>query len=268
MKHLTILFLATLFLFGCSSSDTPKNVVSKFVTAAKKLDFETAQKFLTDETKPVFTDAKMKFQNSSSFQDEMTKSKTLTDNDIINKYGLDNLIENTVDKNSTVLTKDSANKIQLEKVGGSWKIVCTKNISNGLLFENQNFEKAKSAYKTLLENYKRKSNLVITIIGATQNAETDAIKSKIKEIDNLGSDLKNSFDFGTKQNELENLSSTYLSKVNPLSDLAIQIEATENIITLARRYFNDAVLENNSGFGQKISYFPANANAKAVQIEF
>ena len=268
MKHLTILFLTTLLLFGCSSSDTPKNTVSKYVTALKKLDFETAQKFLTDETKPVFTDAKLKFQNSSSFQDEMTKSKTLTDNEIINKYGLDNLLETTVDKNSTVFTKDSANKIQLEKVGGSWKVICTKNISHGLLFENQNLENAKSAYKTLLENYKRKSDLIINIIGSTQNAETDAIKSKIKEIDNLGSELKNSFDFGTKQNELENLSSTSLSKINPLAESAIQLELTENRISLARKEFNDAVHENNSGFGQKINYFPANANTKAVQIEF
>lgn len=268
MKHLTILFLATLFLFGCSSSDTPKGTVSAFVTAVKKLDFETAQKFLTEETKTVFTDAKIKFQNSSSFQDEMTKSKSLTDNDILKKYGLDNLIETTVDKNATVFTKDSSNKIQLEKVGGSWKIICTKYITNGLLFENQNLERVKAAYKTLQDNYKRKADLLINIIGTTQNSETDAIKSKIKEIDNLGSDLTNAFDFGTKQNELENLSSAYLSKINPLSDLAIQLEGTENRITLARRDFNDAVLENNSGFGQKINYFPANANVKAVQIEF
>lgn len=268
MKHLTILFFATLFLFGCSSSDTPKNAVSNFVTAVKRLDFETAQKFLTAETKPVFTDAKLKFQNSSSFQDEMTKSKSLTDNDIIKKYGLDNLIETTVDKNATVFTKDSANKIQLEKVDGSWKIICTKYITNGLLFESQNLENVKNAYKTLQENYKRKTDLLINIIGATQNPETDAIKSKIKEIDNLGSDLINAFDFGTKQNELENLSSAYLTKANPSSDLAIQLEGTENRISLASRDFNYAVIDNNSGFGQKVKMIPANENRKAVQIQF
>lgn len=268
MKHLPILFLATLFLFGCSSSDTPKGTVSAFVAAVKKLEFETAQRFLTDETKTVFSDAKNIFQNSSSFQDEMIKSKSWNDNDIIKKYGLDNLIETTVGKNATVFTKDSSNKIQLEKVEGSWKIICTKNITNGLLFENKYLETVKAAYKTLQENYKRKSDLLINIIGATQDSEANAIKAKIKEIENLGSDFTKAFDFGTKQNELEDLSSTYLSKANRLSDLAIQLEGTENKITLARRDFNDAVIENNSGFGQKINYFPANANAKAVKIEF
>jgi hypothetical protein len=268
MKHLTILLLMTFSLLGCSRSYTPKETVSNFVTAMKKLDFESAQKLLTDETKAIFTDGKIKFQNSSFFQNEMTRSKSLTDNDITNVYGLDNLLEITVDKNATVLTKDSSNKIQLEKVGGSWKIICTKNIVNGLLYENQKLEAVKSSYKTLLDNYKRKTDLLLSIIGETQSPETKAIRAKIKEIDNLGSDLANVFDFGTKQNELETLSSAYLSKVNPMSNLAVQLEGTENRISLARRDFNYAVIDNNSGFGQKIKILPANVIRQAAQVQF
>jgi hypothetical protein len=268
MKHLTILLLTTSFLFGCSNSGTPKETVTTFVTAVKKLDFETAQKYLTDETRAIFTDEKNNFQNSSIFQNEMTRSKSLTDNDIIKDYGLDNLLEITVDKNATVFTKDSSNKIQLEKVGGSWKIICTKYIINGLLFENQKLEAVRSAYKTLLENYKRKTDLLLNIIGETQSPETNAIRAKIKEIDNLGSGLANSFDFGTKQNELETLSFDYLSKVNPLSDLAIQLEGTKNRILLASRDFNYTVIDNNSGFGQKIKILPANVIRKSVQVKF
>jgi hypothetical protein len=268
MKHLTILLLMTVFLVGCSRSYTPKETVATFVTAVKKLDFETAQKLLTDETKSIFTNEKINFQNSSSFQNEMTRSKSLTDNEIRKEYGLDNLLEITANKNATVFTKDSANRIQLEEVGGSWKIICTKNIVNGLLFENQKLEAVKSAYNTLLGNYKRKTDLLLNIIGETQSPETNAIRAKIKEIDNFGSYLANAFDFGTKQNELETLSVAYLSKVNPMSNLAIQLEGTENRISLARRDFNYAVIDNNSGFGQKIKMLPANVNRQAAQVQF
>lgn len=268
MKHLTVYILATLFLFGCSGTNSPKSTVANFISTLKMLDFENAQAFVTDETKTAFTEAKLKFQNSSIFQDELTKSKSLNESDIVKKYGLDQLIETVTDKNAVVFSKDSTSKIKLEKVGGSWKIICTKDIVEGILFENRNFEVAMEAYKSLYEQYERRTDLILNIISTTQNADVNAIRQKIKEIESIGNDISNVSTYGSKQNELTNLISNILSTNNPSTDLSIQLEGIENRITLARRNFNDAVVENNSGFGQKINYFPANANVNAVEIKF
>jgi len=256
MKNFRIFSFATILLFGCSSSESPKQTVTKFIIALKKLDFENAQKLLTDETKSVFTEAKSRFQNSTSFQEEMKKSKYLNDTDIIKELGLENLVETTVDKNSTVLTKDSSNKIQLENVSGSWKIVCNQQVLDGILFENQNREAAKLAYQALQAEYKRRADLISNLVATTSNTNSDLIRNKLKEIESVGSDILNTLISDTKQNELTSLISSYLKESSAQMDAAIQLEAIEIRIVVAKRVFNDAVYRYNHGFGQKIDFLP------------
>ena len=268
MTKLTLCFSIALFLFGCSNGDTPKETVLNFIIAVKKMDFENAQKLVTDETVAIFSSEKLRFQNSSSFSEKMIQNKSLNDKDIIKEFGIDSFFESIVGKNAVVFEGDSSNKIQLEQVDGAWRILCSKKLFNSILYREDYEYDVVLAYQTLQSDYKRKGSLVRELTDYKSNVTSVKLNNKLKEIDELGSDISNVLIYNEKQIELAELLSVYLKTVDVKMDLVVQLEGTENRIRVGRRNFNEAAINYNKGFGKKVDLLPTKDDFKDIQIQF
>ena len=137
-----------------------------------------------------------------------------------------------------------------------------------ILFEEKNRERIDSEYKNLQLQYSKKATLIKMLIESSNSTEKPQIKIKLDEIENLSNESANILQFAKKQDELSDIISSFLVTNKIAPDLQIQLESIENRIMIAKRVYNDLVLEYNSGFGEKISLFPSNLKEKKIEIDF
>lgn len=113
---LGIAIIAIVILFSMRNTDSPTLVVGNFIIAVKDSDYETASKYLTNETSKVFAD--YQFDKLRDFF-EPDEGVTLPEPDLIDIDG--NVATETVIKHD--LTNGSEEmRIELRKNFFGWKI--------------------------------------------------------------------------------------------------------------------------------------------------
>ena len=250
MKKVSFLIITCFLVLNSSATITPKETVIKFITNIKKLDFEQAQTYVTEDTKPYFISLKLKFQNSNISEEELIKSKSVNQDVIVKEYGLDLLIETIANKNAIVKPKDGINRIILENVNGYWKIVCNKDLMDAINLESNYKKMVSDFYSKLLSSYQRRSNTINLIINSSNIYEANSIRQKLKEIKNTNSTLSNYLEYLTKQNELSKLIIVYKNKVNIPENFKQELQGNENRIGVNKLDFDKSAVNYN-----KTSYF-------------
>ena len=257
MERFTFLIIILLFI-GCKEKNSPKATVADFIISLKKLDFEKASSFLTKETQPIFFNTKTEFQTAWNIEQEMKISDSMSKKEIVKDYDLEHLTESIMNTNAIVQSSDSSSKIILEKVDGTWEIVCTENFLNEILKGKD--ESVEKAYNVgLITYFQEQVDVARGIIKFLPNTEVTAIKEKIAEITSLYNDdtekeMSNILIMNSKQNELQKLISDFLKPMNNQSDIANEFEHCKERIIQSKLEYNRAVSEYKSGFGPKRNF--------------
>ena len=119
-RHLaTALFV--LFLFACSSGDTPKSVAENFLKAINKMDYETAKKYGTQDTGKLL-DMMSGFSKMIPDSARQERSFEIKDEKVEG------------DKATVTYTQageEGEQNLNLVKVEGKWKVAMSKDSMNG-----------------------------------------------------------------------------------------------------------------------------------------